>query len=564
MLTAYLIGLTLFSWAKPTAAFEFLLTRNQRAQKLVEEGQRHILLGEYLRAIDSCNQALGLRSDWSPAYLCRSEAKMMAMDLEAAGRDAKKAGKLDPASGEPLRILGRLEFEAGRYPEAVDSFTRALKLTKLKPENVSNVYYYRAASYLKLERYDKALSDVQEGLGVLRGVNGDYSDWNFYALRAEIHREMNNEAAADVDEHKVISLITERMKSQPTELLELLRRRAESYMLLHDYEAAAKDMDRLLSYDGNDSRSLMTQADIYSQAGRHKEAIADLDRVLLSDASQLPALRLRAMERFIMGDTTGSLSDLDSALAIKHDDAASLTARGILKRYMADYRGSLKDLSSAQALNPTDSTLWGHKAFVLEMLEQHEAALDLAQRTLKQDPDNTSAHIALALAATALERCAVAMPSLNRLIKQSPDSSHYYWLRAECNCKADAYPGCIDDMRSAQSLDSSSAFLALRMAQVQRRYLDHFPTKVTLKDIRDCKVYYDIVGKLKPLDLSSRFDRLRTMLDLSQDLVGPRLANERANLIQQVMHECSEILRKYPNNETAHSLMARARKLKSK
>lgn len=518
-------------------------------------------MGNYVRAIDSCTRALGIRGDWGPAYLCRSEARLFTKDLTAASQDAKKAENLDPKNGEPFRILGILEYEAGRYPEAVKCFNQALRLTKIKPENISDVYYLRASSHLNLGDFQPALKDVEEGLGVLRGINGDYGDWKFYQLRADIYRHLGNEARADADENKVVKLIDERIQSRPGELLDLLRARAESHMLLRDYAAAAKDLDRLLVYNGDDLKTLVDQANAYSLAGRHKEAVGNLDRVLRADPTQLPALRLRSMERFTLGDTRGALSDLDAALSIKPDDAASLTARGILKRYIADYRGSLKDLNGAQALNPDDSSLWGHKAFVLEMLGNHDTAMNLAEKTLKQEPDNASAHVALGLAAAAIGRCDAAIPSLDWLIRQSPDSGHYYWLRGECRCKSGQYSGCLEDIKTAQSLDPGSAFLALRFAQIHRRHLDLFPLKVSVKDLRDSQAYYDRAAALKPLDLASRLDRVRTMIELAAQLEGPSFRSDRAGLLRQAARECQRILKQYPNNLKARKLLKRTHQL---
>src|ERR1700733_11318328 len=96
-----ILPLLLCAISLPASAIDFPLTRSQKAQKLVEEGQRQILMGNYFRAIDSCTRALGLRGDWGPAYLCRSEARLRTRDITAASLDAKKAENLDPKSGEP-------------------------------------------------------------------------------------------------------------------------------------------------------------------------------------------------------------------------------------------------------------------------------------------------------------------------------------------------------------------------------------------------------------------------------------------------------------------------------
>ena len=541
-------------------ALDFLLTRNQRAQKLVEEGQRQILRGNYLQAIDSCTRALGIRDDWGPAYLCRSEARLLTKDAQAASQDAQKAYTLDPKSGGPFRILGILEFQSGRYAQAAELFTRALKLTKMRPEDISDVFYYRAYSYFNIDRFADALSDVDNGLGVLRGVNGDYSDSSFYALRAEINRRIGKDAVADADERRVLRLVDERIRQNPADLVELLRRRAEAHAHLREYAESAKDYDQLLAQSPDDARALVDQANVYSLAGRHADAVKQLDRALTVDPASLPALRLRAMERFTLGDLQGSLADLDAALALKPDDAATLTHRGILKRYLADYKGSLKDLDSAQALNPAaDSSFWGHKAYVLEMLDDHAGAIVAAEKALRVDPDNKAGHTAMALATTALGRCDAAMPSLNWLTQHGADSEQFYRLRGECRCKADELPGCVSDMQSALTLDPASPLIALRVAQSFRKYLDVFPLKAIESELRKARDYYSRAAGLKPLPAADRLEQARTSLELSRVLPNRGARGERARLAREAQAACQAVLKEDPRNRKALDLLRQSR-----
>src|SRR5262249_17886482 len=128
----------------------------------------------------------------------------------------------------------------------------------------------------------------------------------------------------------------------------------------------------------------------------------------------------------------------------------------------------------------------------------------------------------------------------------------------ECRCKSDRYNGCLDDMKTAQSLEPGSPFLALRLAQVCRKRLDR-ASKSTIQDLRDCAAYYDRAMALKPLDLESRLERVRTMIDLASRLNSSAFARERTALLHRAAGECEDILQKFPENPEAQHLLQRTR-----
>ena len=533
----------------------FPLTRTQRAQKLVEEGQGQILRRDYAHAIESCTKALDVEKDWVPAYLCRGEARLRLGD-PLANQDAQKALTLDPTSGEPYRLLGLLEYEAGRYHSAIHKFDEALKSVKLKPEAVPEVYYHRAKSRLNLGDPKMALEDVQRGIGIMQGVNGDFEDWSFYDLRAEIYRSMGDAKKAEAEQKRVIGLINERLKHHPEESSELLRRRAEANAMLRDYDAAVRDYGQVLKADGSDVGTLLDRATVLSLQGKSEASIQDADRALKINPRLPEALYRRAVERAKLGRHRPALEDFDAYLALRPKDAQAWMERGVCKQSLEDYKGAVKDFDQARALGfSKDSALWEHRAFSLEMLGRHAGALYAARKALALDPANYTAHTVRAQAGWALGRCADAVPSLDWLIDKAPSIAQFRSMRGECRCSSGDDEQGLLDLETAAEMNSKSRYIILSLALHHRIYLNRHPEKASAAELRRSMGYFDAAAALGKPDLDQKLGRLLSAMELSRKLKKVRAARaERTALLDSSRQECRVLTKKYRKNESVRKL----------
>ncbi len=81
-------------------------------------------------------------------------------NAEAAKKKADEEAYLDPVKSEEAKEKGNLEFKEGRYPQAIEFYTEALK----RDPNNYKVYSNRAACYTKLMQWDKGLEDCNKCL----------------------------------------------------------------------------------------------------------------------------------------------------------------------------------------------------------------------------------------------------------------------------------------------------------------------------------------------------------------------------------------------------------------
>ena len=91
-------------------------------------------------------------------------------------------------------IKGRLQMEAGKTPQAIETLTRAVRLD---PENV-DVYLSRAGAYWASGQFDKALADVN------RAINIDPADDRHYFALTEVWRAMGKPKRAIVELKKLV------------------------------------------------------------------------------------------------------------------------------------------------------------------------------------------------------------------------------------------------------------------------------------------------------------------------------------------------------------------------
>ncbi len=547
--------------APPLGAFEFPLTRNQRVQKLVEQGQQRINQGEFLQAAELCAQALDLRADWAPAYLCRGEARMKNGDPDA-GKDAERALTLDPKSGEAYRVLGIMAFEVGDHKGAVEDFDKALALTKLKPDEVPSIYYYRARSKMHLNDLQGALKDCERGQAVLTGFAGNYSDWSFYSLRADIQRRMGRTEDADKDERRVVDLLDQRIRRKPDQAAEYLRLRAESHTLLREYDQAAQDLGTVIAQSTGDVAGLTSRADAYISAERFGAAMEDLDKALQLDPKHLPALKLRAYARLRMNRDAEAVADLDEYLDSRPTDGAALGYRGIARLNLERFAPALEDLEKAQVLIPGDSQgLEGRKAYAYAMLGRHPEAWESSLKSLSKHPESFSAHMAKARSGVALGRCAQAAPSLDWLVERVTDSGTYVDLRASCRCALKDFTRCLADSEKAVRLSPESGLMALNLWARHMDWRVAEPVKEDLEALRKSRrLYRSALLKAPSIKAPEQTRHLKALLRLAEKVPADAV-EEKAQALKEARTLSETLLKKSPKDGELRKLSARVKAL---
>lgn len=150
---------------------------------------------------------------------------------------------------------------AGRYEEAVESFTRALEID---PTGVF-AYYGRGWCHELMGDLDEALKDYDLGID----MDKDYA--YIYLMRGEIHQKRGDMEKAREDFGKVLQIdTTARSGSCRMYALAFLGREQE----------ADEWMDKIIGEEPDDAGVWYDRSCLYSRTGRHDEAVSALKRCL--------------------------------------------------------------------------------------------------------------------------------------------------------------------------------------------------------------------------------------------------------------------------------------------
>jgi tetratricopeptide (TPR) repeat protein len=132
--------------------------------------------------------------------------------------------------------------------------------------------------------------------------------------------------------------------------------RADAFISLRQYDAAAKDLEKAFQLIPNNVLALATRGRLHYMRSDFKRAIADADAALRLVPNFSPARRLRGAVQMELSNYVEARKDLDWVIANSPTDAVALANRGKLHRLQNNNEMALADLDRAVALAPRSWT----------------------------------------------------------------------------------------------------------------------------------------------------------------------------------------------------------------
>jgi tetratricopeptide (TPR) repeat protein len=171
--------------------------------------------------------------------------------------------------------------------QAVAFFTSAIDSGDLSRANLALAYYYRGAEYLKLDRPDEAIADLDRAIGMEpRRFPAAYSD------RGIAYRRKGDYGKAIADYGEAIRLWPH--------WHDWYLNRGIAHAANGQYENAIADYTQALYYRPDLASAFVLRGDVYLQQGRKAEALAEYRRALKEKSDLLKdypgvAEKLRAL-----------------------------------------------------------------------------------------------------------------------------------------------------------------------------------------------------------------------------------------------------------------------------
>lgn len=217
---------------------------------------------------------------------CSLFCLLLALSLPAVAKQKKAPRKLDtlPVAAQPVSqartflARGNAHLEHNQFPEAIDNYTRALKL-------------------------DDGLDDAYFGRGMALGRAGEI-DAGIADISVYIARNPQNSRA--------------------------YTKRGIRYVWKGDSENAQRDFLKAVALDPNNAEAYDDLGVIYAQRREYPQAIASFRRVISIEPAYFKAYHNLALVHFILGEHSAALSEVNKVFPLKPDSRNSMMLKSLI------------------------------------------------------------------------------------------------------------------------------------------------------------------------------------------------------------------------------------------
>jgi tetratricopeptide (TPR) repeat protein len=330
----------------------------ERAEKLAADrasqclhfiGMCHAASGDHRSALTFFNRALVMTPPYIEAYFGRGCSHFALGHFDEAIKNFEQALSGKTRNPVAARYLsGQAYFRLGQYEKALLNFELASSLNpnlEQEPEFV-NVNYARALRCLKLNAYEEALSWFEK-TGMVA------ADATMQAACAHTCEKLNQFSKAA--EHYSAALLLK--KQDP----ELLCKRGNCYMLIHEKEKARADFALAASVDNNCAAAACGFGYLSLSESKAEEAIRFFDQAIaVSDRANTQAKDHRYPQAYLgkstalaaLGRQSEALQYADFAIRFDPDQIEPYLLCGYLYNQMQRYDEARTTFDNAARLNP--------------------------------------------------------------------------------------------------------------------------------------------------------------------------------------------------------------------
>jgi tetratricopeptide (TPR) repeat protein len=327
---------------------------HQSGQKLSREAAaRQALI--YLRKAESvhrpthafyavragCQAALGeeaaadadrqLRDKTPPAmavdHYLRGQAAYAHKQLADGVRSFEAALRLEPTHYWSMMGLGYCLCDLGRGPEDFAAAAAIFRGCIMSRPDHAHAYIWRANAYTKLRRYEQALTDYSQAIGL--DAKQAYV-WN---------------------------------------------QRGSAYFYLGQPKRANADYTKAIELDSKDATAWGNRALTYSELGQPDKAIADCNKAIKLNPKFAPAWRNRGRAYGELRQYDKALADLNRAIDLDPKDVFAWVNRGLAYSKSHQYAKGLANSNKAIELDRKFAPAWYNRGCTYNELYQYDKAL---------------------------------------------------------------------------------------------------------------------------------------------------------------------------------------------
>jgi tetratricopeptide (TPR) repeat protein len=292
------------------------------------------LQGNYPEAINSLNQAIKAKPDYSVAYIARAEANLYLDNSQETYRDANLALKYQPNSDEAYALRGAASIGVD-LPSSYADFDKALALN---PRN-SRAHLYRGFAELLYEDPQKALRTINKAL------KNDPNSGDAYAVRATAKQLSGDPQGSEADFKRAL-------KINPNSFLAYAYR---GYIraITSNKESGFADLDKAIALSPKNPIGFLLKGQAYAGTGNHQQGIQQFNQALKLKPNYDIAYASRSVSYISSGENQRGLADAEKALSINPNSETAYQARAFYYVFKKQFKKALADASRAVRINPS-------------------------------------------------------------------------------------------------------------------------------------------------------------------------------------------------------------------
>lgn len=368
------------------------------ASAYVIRGDVYLALADTVKALADYASAIKAYPTHADAYEKRAQIYYEQEKYDLADADYRQLIKLDQGSVMGYMGIGRNRIGQKKWDEAIEQFNRVANMYS----DYSSVYSFRAEAYLGKEKWAEATDDIVKALS----INGDNNAFGLIQVLKEpavgmlkaklkIQGSKNpNESywpycIGVIHEHndeyeKAIPFYEEAQHKDADDMN--LRRIAQCYYALGDYEKALDNINYAIELDSTKTHYMTFKAEILHELGDVKGAIAEWDKYMEIYPEYGVGYYSRGWYKLLSGDDDGALDDFTMCITLVPDISSPYMSRGDIYTRQGNTDLAKADYEKVIELEQTPEA-YSHLHYAYQSLGEYDKAIAVMDTILAHSED---------------------------------------------------------------------------------------------------------------------------------------------------------------------------------
>ena len=320
------------------------LVFGQSSKKMLKEAQEKYEAGQHQEALTLLNKAVETEPENFLAYYWRGKTYRALQQTDAALNDLATASKGLPKNQEIIQEIGSVNFEAGKYNDAVVAYDHLLQLN---PKSAP-VLHQKALTQMKVKDFAGA---VNSGTTALAFDKEDDVAMYYMAVAMD---SLGNDQLSEVNYIKALSLAKEskEKRSNPKLLKPYYAGLANVQQELHKSEEAIANLNEVVKLDPQDYGAYTKRGKLKVLRLEFQDAMQDFTQSIGINGKNPDAFYERGQVNKTLGQYPAAMNDFNQSLLLESGNANVYAARGSCCHAMANYGDAVRDYKKAMELSP--------------------------------------------------------------------------------------------------------------------------------------------------------------------------------------------------------------------